>query len=201
MRLIIHALLLFPTVASADWFCTEAASQRKGSSIYACGVGYGKDENGARLNAFDNAKREFARVCSESDDCHGRALSVEPGRTTCGKKEGGYQCHRLVIFSIGGSSSGNVRPGPKPFSYEATVAQPKIRFGMKKSDVLKILGQPPIVNYTPGTMWLMITYPGRRLSSTSPCDDFVVGCHILFNKKDRVDSFTGIDPLYTEALK
>lgn len=67
----IYLILLFPiyAVAAEQWICVEASSQKQGKVISACGIGMGKNENEARLNAFDNAKTEFQRVCLSSDDC------------------------------------------------------------------------------------------------------------------------------------
>jgi hypothetical protein len=84
----------------SDWLCQEEASQRHDNEIYSCGIGTGDDENSARLNAFDNAKKEFQKICELSDDCNGRQISVWPQRTACEKKGRKYQCHRLVVFGV-----------------------------------------------------------------------------------------------------
>ena len=101
-------LLLMKLIAVAraeepeNWFCKENASQRRGNSIYSCGVGLGKDENEARVRAFDNATAEFSKVCHASDDCNGHEISADPKRTTCapdGRDK--FKCYRLVVFAIG----------------------------------------------------------------------------------------------------
>lgn len=83
------------------WLCEEVASQRKGNSIYACGIGSGADETTARTQAFDNARAEFNQVCEASDDCRGRQVSVSPERTSCKKENANIKCYRLVVFQIG----------------------------------------------------------------------------------------------------
>ena len=106
-------LFVFTTVFAASsvapaegWLCTEAASQRSGDVIRSCGVGYGSDENGARRDAFDNARTEFSALCDVSDDCRGREVSVTPERTSCEPTvEGGYKCYRLLVFTLGPGKS------------------------------------------------------------------------------------------------
>ena len=83
-----------------DWLCKEASSQRRGNTIHACGIGLGADENAAHLTAFDNAEKEFLKVCSASADCSGHAANADPGRTTCERVPSGFKCYRMVVFSI-----------------------------------------------------------------------------------------------------
>ena len=105
MLKLIALLALASFVSSAfaveDWLCKEVASQRSGNLIKSCGVGIGADENEARATAFENAKKEFGRVCTISSDCRGRSITVQPERTSCEKDQGKCKCYRLIVFSIG----------------------------------------------------------------------------------------------------
>jgi hypothetical protein len=101
--LIITLLAIENYVLADDWLCTEESSVRIGGaygSIHSCGVGEAPNESQARANAFDSAKAEFDRVCSNSVDCHRNSVVVEPARTTCSKNQDGYKCYRMVIFHL-----------------------------------------------------------------------------------------------------
>jgi hypothetical protein len=88
--------------ADEDWYCKEVATQRFGNVFRSCGVGEGADENAARRAAFENAKKEFGSICAISSDCRGRAIHVQPERTSCAKgTSAGYKCYRLIVFSVG----------------------------------------------------------------------------------------------------
>lgn len=97
MRTIILLLLLFPQLALAQeqWLCTMESSQRRGDSIYACGIGFGAEESQARAAAFKDAKDEFQRLC-ETSDC--KRYSIDPKRTTCEDTVSGWKCYRLLVY-------------------------------------------------------------------------------------------------------
>lgn len=84
----------------ANWFCEEGSSQRSGSTIEACGIGNGCDENTARAQAFKNAESEYKRVCNSSSDCKNHAASMNPKRTSCEKSLHGYTCWRMLAYQI-----------------------------------------------------------------------------------------------------
>lgn len=87
--------------ASDQWLCKEASSERNGMQISSCGIGYGRNENEARLSAFENAKKEFTAICSSDTDCGNREISVSPARTSCEVSMNGYQCYRMIVFTLG----------------------------------------------------------------------------------------------------
>lgn len=95
--------LFFSVNASAidSWLCLEESSQREGNTIRSCGIGSGKDENAARLDALDNAKEEFNRICDSSSDCKNHEVRAIPQRTTCERDSGQYRCYRLIVYAIG----------------------------------------------------------------------------------------------------
>lgn len=97
------ALFFLEDIHAADnWLCKEESSQRSGNSIQSCGIGKGESEDVARVNAFENSKKEFTLVCDNSDDCIGRKVSISPQRTSCEPtKNGEFICYRLVNFTIG----------------------------------------------------------------------------------------------------
>lgn len=102
--LLIFWTLFLPTmcIASEEWLCTSEASQVHNGNVFSCGVGTGKDEDEARSKAFVNAQSEFDRICGASTNCRGRAVTVEPRRTTCEPLgDSHYKCYRLIVFSVG----------------------------------------------------------------------------------------------------
>ena len=104
MRLIITFVLIVLTtnIFSVEWFCKEVSSSwmERGVILQACGIGYGDDENSARLNAFDNAQKEFEKVCNKDSVCSTKVVNIDPQRTTCSNKEGLIICHRLFYYYI-----------------------------------------------------------------------------------------------------
>jgi hypothetical protein len=101
MRALVIMLLLLPAQASA-WYCEQVASAwvDQGKILSACGVGHGSDENEARINAFENAKTEFGKVCGEETLCSNRAVNIDPQRSDCQASDKGYTCNRLFYFHI-----------------------------------------------------------------------------------------------------
>lgn len=100
--IIILLSLLILSPAYAEWYCEKVASawMEKGVMLQACGIGYGKDENDARLDAFNNAKKEFENICNADTNCANNVINIDPQRTACDKTEEGYTCHRLVYYHI-----------------------------------------------------------------------------------------------------
>jgi hypothetical protein len=102
MKTLILFVLCFSRLSFGDdWTCKEESSRREGASIFACGIGTGKDEAHARASAFQEASGEFARICAISSDCANHETKVIPGRTTCEMNAGAFTCHRAVLFEIG----------------------------------------------------------------------------------------------------
>ncbi len=110
-RRVLRALslpILLGTVnlSASEWFCEEVASQRDGNIIKACGIGESATEASARSLAFENAKKEFDRICNASADCNGHQSIADPKRTSCKQTPGkNVVCHRLVSFQIVNSES------------------------------------------------------------------------------------------------
>jgi hypothetical protein len=203
--LILLALIPFPAFA-ADWLCGQEASQRRGSSILACGIGTGSDENEARSKAFDAAKTEFGKVCQSSDDCRGHEITVEPARTSCEMTDGKMTCHRLLTFTIGKKGDREISAKEKterlePFYYESIAALPKIRKGMTKAELLEAVGAPEEVTedtYQGGTYHLTeFHYKGNLCVGKSSLHR---GCYVYLSGK-IVLKYSGIDPKFTEDLK
>lgn len=201
-------LLLFAidSPAREDWLCTEASSQRRGDSIYSCGIGSGKDENTARLNAFDNSKREFTKICDASDDCKGHEISVKPERTACDENAGQVKCYRLIVFSIGEKAKNGtaklVDVGLKKETPRRRLASHntpeektdgdtlKLMKGLKKSQVIEIFGSPTSTSDY-GT-------PTFDYNNKKYC--LYLSCEISFDSRGRVYSWTGFKPKYTTEL-
>ena len=182
--------------SSNSWLCTEEASQRRGNSIYSCGIGEAGDEAEARLRALDSAKTEFSRLCEASDDCRGHKIDVEPGRTTCESGER-YKCYRLVIFKIGGRGIASV---VSRFVREKSARVfAKIKVGMRKTEVLKRFGAPQEAGpdvFSP----LTFTYNDSMCVQVRGVS--VPGfCFVSFDTHGRVTSYTGVSPVYTEMLQ
>lgn len=192
-------LLLFSPLAHAEeWLCKEESSQRSGSVISSCGVGLGKDENAARSQAFEHAKEEFLRICSTSDDCKNHAITAEPKRTTCERTEDQYKCYRLVRFVIGREIGPIEKSVPrfqslheskeefKPFVYQENDGHPKLHKGLKRSDVLRLFGQP----YSATEDHFIYSGPACLFS----------GCIVSF-ENGLVSQWNDFKPIYTDDLK
>lgn len=87
-------------LASESWLCTTESSQVQGDKVLACGVGTGRDEESARNKALQSAKHEFSQLCQLSTNCSGKAVGIDPKRTTCDEKDGIYKCYRLIVFTV-----------------------------------------------------------------------------------------------------
>lgn len=200
-EMIIESIFSILTIAlplrAEEWLCKEAASIRNGPLIQSCGIGTGKDENHARLAAFDNAKAEFERICLASDDCKNRTVSVEPERTSCTKEKSGYKCYRMLTFEIsrstkqGGQKASTKSPDVPdafiPFRIEDVAHLPRLRKGMTKKELLEKFGAPfKVDNY----YW----YRGEMcIYSTSTC--------LVKVQNGAVTSWDDFKPIYTEDLE
>lgn len=138
--------LFFLSLAQAEttWLCKEESSRRQGDdTVLACGIGIASDENEARLQAFDNAKLEFDKLCKASDDCQGRPVSIEPKRTTCEQDSDQiFKCYRLLAFTI-------TKPQVQKDPVTGKVLT-KVTKGITKQELLVILGTPSGVIRVPG---------------------------------------------------
>jgi hypothetical protein len=104
-----------PVLASeSSWYCKEVASERKGDLINACGIGKAKEENEARTIAFENARKEFFRVCGLSESCTGHEVNASPERTTCETDGKSIKCYRLIVFKIGPKKASPPTETPTP---------------------------------------------------------------------------------------
>ena len=201
---ILMAAHLFPSPACAgeNWLCKEESSQRRGNSVLSCGVGFGNDENQARLSAFDNSKTEFNRVCNSSTDCKGHEITTEPKRTSCEQEGTKYKCYRLIVYIIGTakaasggtnhSSSLSARDKPEtfaPFVYESIKNKPKVHKGMSKKEVLAAFGAPETAEN--GMFGFEMRYRGKMC-----VDEF---CFVTFSG-NSVSLYSGFKPIYTEDL-
>lgn len=101
-HLVLVLILINSLEAHSAWYCNQVASEwtENGKTLSACGVGYGKDENEARLDAFENAKMEFKNVCGKETSCAGRRVNIEPQRSECSPTEEGFTCRRLFNFLV-----------------------------------------------------------------------------------------------------
>lgn len=209
--------ILNPTIyaAESNWLCKEESSQRRDNSLYSCGVASGKDENEARLKAFDNAKAEFSKICSLSDDCRDHQVTVTPQRTACEEvTETRFRCYRLIVFSIGeaishkvGTSTGvlpTLRDTPDSFvafKYEQTEHLPKIRKGMPKKALLAAFGAPKKVveddffysTFLGQGHYLQFDYSGSMCDYDSACTVII--------KNGAVLQYSNFKFNYTESLK
>jgi hypothetical protein len=99
--ILLSFLTISPALASG-WYCQEVASSwlEQGVTLQSCGIGYGSDENEARLDAFNNAKKEFENVCNKDTNCANNVVNIDPQRTSCDRKDDKVICHRLVNYHI-----------------------------------------------------------------------------------------------------
>lgn len=121
-------LFLIPSL-SWGWYCEKVASEwlDPGLKLSVCGVGQGLDEAEARDKAFDNAKIEFSKVCSEDTTCGKRAVNIAPQRSDCRVKGPTHVCHRLFHFFITDERRENVfSPSNIPKEIPATVVHKNI---------------------------------------------------------------------------
>ena len=87
--------------AHADWFCTEGSGRRVSeNSFEICGVAEDQTESLARALAFDAAKTEFTKFCTEDVKCKTSSKSLELKRTECKKSPTGYKCYRMLEYTL-----------------------------------------------------------------------------------------------------
>lgn len=194
MKYVCLALFLVTQVqASDDWLCKSQATQREGDSFHSCGVAWAKDENGSRLQALENAKTEFASICSASDDCAGKAVQATPGRTDCQEELNGIRCYRSVIFTIGEPvkrTKGTITPfrGTRPTT-------PVIAKGMTKKDLFAKFGAPHSIIQNDIGDWhsLQVFFKGPM------CAFYGALCYATI-ENGRVNSFADFSPEYTDLM-
>lgn len=217
----ISASISLSAFAKEDWLCVQESSQVQNGEVFACGVGEGKDENAARSSAFENARAEFLRVCNSSDDCKGHKVSVEPKRTTCERNsKESYKCYRMVVFAIEDKGNGtdvakhSLKDGKassqntddpkritlieknevfKPFVFESIKDNPIVRWGMTKRQLLAAFGMPAsAIDNSSYQQRGWTLYYRDKMCQYNPCSVVIMG--------NRVTSYTGFKPIYTEDL-
>ena len=182
--------------ASDSWLCTEASSLRTGNQVRTCGIGSGKSEAEARDAAFTQAKTEFDRICSASDDCRGYKVNLEPGRTTCNSTGGQIQCHRLLVFHIQEDKLSKEELAARtPTPAVEMPKGPRIEKGMKKSEILAMLGEPSQV-LDAGNNFLIFTYRGQPDFCQHPS---LEPCTVTF-KNNKVEFYYNFNPHYTDVF-
>lgn len=99
--LTLHAVL---KIAHAEgWYCEKVASEwgEKGKMLRSCGIGNGPDENAARLDAYNNARKEFDLICNKDTSCANKVINIDPQRSECRPNgEGNITCHRLFNYYV-----------------------------------------------------------------------------------------------------
>jgi len=100
--IILICLFTFSPVFASGWYCEDVSSawMEKGVLLQSCGIGYGDNENSARLDAFNNARKEFDNICNSNTSCANNVVNIDPQRTSCDKKDGKVICHRLIYYHI-----------------------------------------------------------------------------------------------------
>lgn len=190
--IIAYLLSTLPVEANAEeesvnWFCKEESSKRVDDTILSCGIGIGNDENEARLNAFENAKKEFAHVCSSSNDCNQANVYVEPKRTSCEIVGGQTKCYRLVAFTQQDMSQ---KLGHMTSSIGNSKKYSPIKKNMSKKELVSTLGMP----YTVSKDF------SNRLQAFYKGDVCIYSwdvCYVIL-EDNVVTNWEGIKPQYTE---
>lgn len=191
--LVLIILFCERSLAKDEWLCTEESSQLRNGAVLSCGVAEGANENEARSKAFEFAKAEFARVCHASANCVGHKFTVEPKRTTCKPEKSGYKCYRLLEFTISSDmeyADQTDGKAAKIVKAQFTGDKPKLRKGMKKSQVLEAFGEPVKVDS------LTFTYESPVFCQKSYSKHY---CSIQFYES-VVYSWYGFLPGYTTDL-
>ena len=100
--ILLLSMFVFSSAYASGWYCEEVSSawMEKGVLLQSCGIGYGADENEARLDAFNNARKEFENICNKDTNCASNVVNIDPQRTSCNRKEGKVVCHRLIYYHI-----------------------------------------------------------------------------------------------------
>jgi len=211
---------------SPAWYCKEVASERKGSQVYACGVGLGADENEARTDAFENARKEFIRICSLSADCKDHQIITTPERTTCETSGKKTKCYRLLVFSIG-PKGGDPLPaleksknsGPS-LEARAEATKPEPIEEIKDTSVKEIFrpfvysqikNNPKVYKGMPKAVLLRQFGAPKSISELSYKNDSYFfwyeglmcngpTCHVIVTN-DEVERFADFKPIFTDVLR
>lgn len=108
--LLIAVTLSFSAYADDTWRCTESSSWREGNAFVICGEGSQIDLSSARHAALLRVREEFELLCSQSADCKGHAVLVEPLRTSCTARGDQIQCFRAVRYNVSKDLSDSKEP-------------------------------------------------------------------------------------------
>jgi hypothetical protein len=102
MKNLIVLLLLSNNAYATGWYCQSVASEwvEEGKTLRACGIGKGGDENTARQDASNNARKEFDLVCNKDTLCANKAINIDPQRSECTEDDEGFTCHRMFNYHI-----------------------------------------------------------------------------------------------------
>lgn len=211
---------------SPAWYCKEVASERKGSQVYACGVGMGVDENEARTDAFENARKEFIRICSLSADCKDHQIITTPERTTCETSGKKTKCYRLLVFSIGPKGgdplpalekSKNSEPAQES-RVEARTPEPieeikdtSLKEVFRPFVYSQIRNNPKVYKGMPKAVLLRQFGAPKSISELSYQNDSYFfwyegqmcngpTCHVIITN-DEVEKFADFKPIFTDVLR
>lgn len=149
-------VILFSFNAHA-WFCEESSSERKGGSIYACGIGEDRLEAEARSKALDDSKREFSKLFSGSAE-------LIPMRVSCDKTSHGFKCFRMIEFHLNAESKGEIKQD---------VSMAKVSDGMSQSEVISLFGEPTRAKQSYDE--LMLIYQDKSFCEAQICIAFIQG--------------------------
>ena len=139
MRLLLLVLLV--TNSYASWYCKDVASEwmQRGKILSACGIGKGIDENAARLDAYNNARKEFNLICSKDTFCSTKVANIDRQRTECLPTENGFTCHRLFYYHITDQDRKPADAPPKEIIKE--VVREKTNTIIQKTEVQEVTNQ------------------------------------------------------------
>jgi hypothetical protein len=166
-------LMMVASAHADNWLCTSQASERRAGSVLACGIGRSGDEARARSMAFDNAKREFAKICNLSNDCRNHKINVVPNRTECQPSNTGIVCHRLISFEIGGPGV-NKLVDPEPFSVEDVSGYPRLKRGMSIKQMFALWGKAASSEIMDDIGFRIYSYRGPM------CEEGMYNCEVEF---------------------
>ena len=204
MKYLLIAVIISINVQALDWYCSDIASERTGNIIKACGISESLTEDTAREAALENAKIEFYNVCNPSDDCVNHAYTIDPKRAVCNKTDNGYKCSRLVYFEISDKISYKSMYTKKSYSapfirtkVEDLKKYPKVRLGMSKRSIVKVLGVPDS-NEVPmfGDADSCFTY---KCENVNFCAANETSTWVCFKNGKNVYQ-SGLKPEYTDLL-
>lgn len=184
------ASLLQANLALADWFCTHASSRRIGSTFEVCGTGKSEDEASARINAFDHAKLEFDKICSNSSDCRGQAHDITPGRSECVRRNNFFECKRFFQFELAKEDASSERAA------DETKVKNFIEKYISKRELIKRLGPPSEIVEQVGS-------PSDQKEFIYTNKEFCINktrCTVNL-KFDRVERYSNFNPTFTEEVQ